>query len=120
MEGYAFMTYTLPFTPQQKVIELGGGNRPYFRPNLDVRSGENIDIVADFNEVLESNHQYIRDLTHERANLLEQLQDNERYFVRGPAGSGKSWMAFEQAKLWTAQGKKVAMIAFNQIGRAHV
>ena len=52
MEGYAFMTYTLPFTPQQKVIELGGGNRPYFRPNLDVRSGENIDIVADFNEVL--------------------------------------------------------------------
>lgn len=52
MEGDAIMTYTLPFTPQQKVIELGGGNRPYFRPNLDVRSGENIDIVADFNEVL--------------------------------------------------------------------
>ena len=45
MEGDAIMTYTLPFTPQQKVIELGGGNRPYFRPNLDVRSGENIDIV---------------------------------------------------------------------------
>lgn len=69
---------------------------------------------ADFNEVLESNHQYIRDLTHERANLLDQLQDNDRYFVCGPAGSGKSWMAFEQAKLWTANGKKVAMIAFNR------
>ena len=46
------MSYTLPFSPQMKVIELGGGNRPYFRPNLDVRSGENIDIVADFNEPL--------------------------------------------------------------------
>lgn len=46
------MSYTFPFNQNDKVIELGGGNRPYFRPNLDVRSGENIDIVADFNEPL--------------------------------------------------------------------
>lgn len=46
------MSYTFPFTVSDNVIELGGGNRPYFRPNLDVRSGENIDIVADFNKIL--------------------------------------------------------------------
>lgn len=53
------MSYTFPFVQTDKVIELGGGNRPYFRPNLDVRSGENIDIVADFNEPLPiSNDEY--------------------------------------------------------------
>lgn len=45
-------SYTFPFSEHDTVIELGGGNRPYFRPNLDVRCGENIDIVADFNEPL--------------------------------------------------------------------
>ena len=71
-------------------------------------------IDAEYSEVLESNHQYIKDLTHDRRNSLDQLQDNERYFVYGPAGSGKSWMAFEQAKRWTAEGKRVAMVAFNR------
>lgn len=46
------MNYSFPFKPSDKVIELGGGTRPYFRPNLDVRKEENVDIVADFNEPL--------------------------------------------------------------------
>ncbi len=46
------MSYSFPFSQTDKVIELGGGDRPYFRPNLDVRSGTSIDIVADFNEPL--------------------------------------------------------------------
>ena len=46
------MSYSFPFSQNDKVIELGGGDRPYFRPNLDVRSGTSIDIVADFNEPL--------------------------------------------------------------------
>ena len=49
------MTYSFSFGKDEKIIELGGGNRPYFRPNVDVRAGENIDIVADFNEPLPLN-----------------------------------------------------------------
>jgi predicted SAM-dependent methyltransferase len=49
------MSYNFPFSEADTVIELGGGTQPYFRPNLDVRSGPNIDIVADFNEVLPIN-----------------------------------------------------------------
>lgn len=37
------MTYSLPFS---QAIELGGGTVPMFRPNLDVRYAENVDIVA--------------------------------------------------------------------------
>ncbi len=44
------MAYTLPFT--SSVLELGGGSQPVFRPNLDVRAAENVDIVANFEEKL--------------------------------------------------------------------
>lgn len=44
------MSYTFPFT--KNVIELGGGDNPYFRPNVDVRSGPTVDVVADFNQPL--------------------------------------------------------------------
>ena len=46
------MSFTLPFTKEMKVIELGGGTVPVFRPNLDVRAAPNVDIVADFDEPL--------------------------------------------------------------------
>jgi len=52
LEGDAGMNYYFPFPEKAKIIELGGGTRPYFRPNLDVRKAENVDIVADFNEPL--------------------------------------------------------------------
>ncbi len=52
MERSSVMSYFLPFTQNAKIIELGGGTKPYFRPNLDVRQAENVDIVADFNEPL--------------------------------------------------------------------
>jgi len=32
-----------------KVLEIGGGNRPIFRPNIDIRKLDNVDIVHDLN-----------------------------------------------------------------------
>lgn len=40
----------IPFTKNQKIIEIGGGNNPQFRPNLDIRSGPTVDIIADLNK----------------------------------------------------------------------
>jgi len=45
---------------------------------------------------------------------LDQLSDNQRVYVHGPAGSGKTWLAFEKAHRWTLEGKKVGIIAFNR------
>lgn len=42
--------YTFPFKPGDKVLEVGGGDRPQFRPNLDCRQLPTVDIVADLNE----------------------------------------------------------------------
>ncbi len=63
--------------------------------------------------VLGNNYEFIRNQTHERAILLDQLSDNSRYYVRGPAGSGKTWLAFEQAKKWTGEGLEVALLTYN-------
>ena len=64
--------------------------------------------------VLGNNYEFIRNQTHERAVLLDQLSDNFRYYMRGPAGSGKTWLAFEQARKWTAEGLEVAILTFNE------
>lgn len=52
------MSYRLPFQQGQKVIELGGGAAPVFRPNVDVRycndanEQRTVDFTADFDKAL--------------------------------------------------------------------
>jgi SAM-dependent methyltransferase len=46
------MSYSLPFKPGDKGIELGGGHQPMVRPNVDVRPGPFTDFTADFNKPL--------------------------------------------------------------------
>lgn len=45
-------SYSLPFKPTDKVIELGGGDNPVFPENVDIRPGPKTSIVADLNEPL--------------------------------------------------------------------
>ena len=68
---------------------------------------------ADREGVLGNNYEFVRGLTHERELILRQLEDNNRYYVKGPAGSGKTWLAFEQAKRWAADGLRVGIVAYN-------
>ena len=46
------MTYTLPFRQGDRVLEVGGGERPFFHPNLDIRAIPTVDIVADISQGL--------------------------------------------------------------------
>jgi predicted SAM-dependent methyltransferase len=39
----------LPFKPETTVLEIGGGENPIFRPNMDIRPGPTVDIIADLN-----------------------------------------------------------------------
>ncbi len=69
---------------------------------------------VDKEAVLGNNYEFIRGLTHERELILDQLEDNARYYVKGPAGSGKTWLAFEQARRWSKAGLKVGILAYNR------
>lgn len=42
--------YNIPFKPTDRVLEVGGGERPFFRPNMDCREIPMVDIVADLNK----------------------------------------------------------------------
>jgi superfamily I DNA and RNA helicase len=78
--------------------------------HLKPRAAEEI----DKDSMLGNNHAFIKELTHQRSEILGQLSDNFRFIVYGPAGSGKTWLAFQQAKIWIESGLKVGIVAFNR------
>ena len=41
---------TLPFKPDDKIIEFGGGSNPFVRPNYDIRQLPNVDHIIDLND----------------------------------------------------------------------
>ena len=57
--------------------------------------------------------QELLELTKKQYDCIDQLEDNKRVVVRGPAGTGKTLIAIEEVKRAVACGKKVAFICFN-------
>ena len=90
---------------------------PAYEGWVDLAAKSLIPLAAqdtDREGVLGNNYEFIRGLTHERELILDQLEENNRYYVKGPAGSGKTWLAFEQAKRWSQKGLKVGVVAYNR------
>ena len=68
------------------------------------------DLVAEVTE-----HEHQADLLTERqAIILNALRLLPRVEVRGGSGSGKTWLAIEQARRLAADGKRVALTCFNR------
>ena len=53
-------------------------------------------------------------LTRKQATILDILRDNRRVQVVGGAGSGKTWLAVEQARRLAAGGARVALLAYSR------
>lgn len=54
-------------------------------------------------------------LTNEQLRCLDQLEDNPRCLIQGPAGTGKTLLAIEHVKKSAIVGKKVAFFCFNKL-----
>ena len=80
---------------------------------FDVVRGHSI-LETDPASHIANSYLQVKQMTHERRAILEMIQGNNRIYVRGPAGSGKSWLAFEQAKIWADQGFRVGITSFNR------
>lgn len=52
-------------------------------------------------------------LTKEQYRCLDQLDDNPRCLIQGPAGTGKTLLAIEEVKKFAARGDRVALFCFN-------
>lgn len=74
---------------------------------------------SDFDKVLaikariNNAEQELIELTEKQYKCLDQIEENRRAIVYGPAGTGKTLLAIEQAKKSVANGKNVALICFN-------
>lgn len=90
---------------------------PAYEKWVDIAIKNLIPLAAqdtDRESVLGNNYEFIRGLTHERKVILDQLEENNRYYVKGPAGCGKTLLAFEQARRWKRKGLKVGVVAYNR------
>ncbi len=56
----------------------------------------------------------VRRLTEEQFDVLDLMAANERFAVLGPAGSGKTYLALEQARRRAEAGERVAVVCFSR------
>jgi len=76
------------------------------RPDFDGRRSLRAQMGAINSELLR--------LTREQYRVLDGLADNERAFVRGGAGTGKTLLAIEETKRQAEVGKRTLLTCFNR------
>jgi hypothetical protein len=60
----------------------------------------------------------VEQLTRDQARILDMLRDHTRLRVIGAAGSGKTWLALEQARRRAKAGERVALLCYSRgLGR---
>jgi hypothetical protein len=84
-----------------------GQIRSYIRPDFDR--------VLVPSAALHPIEAALRALTEEQYAFLDSVQYNPRCIVLGPAGSGKTTLALEQARRMAEDGKRVLLLCFNRL-----
>ncbi|CAB4930815.1 unannotated protein [freshwater metagenome] len=54
------------------------------------------------------------ELTAAQANLLGMVRNNPRIEITGSAGTGKTWLAIEQARRWAQAGERVCFVSYGR------
>jgi len=57
----------------------------------------------------------VRRFTEEQFQALDHLEDNRRVVFKGPAGTGKTFLAIEAARRAVCDGRSVALLCFNSL-----
>lgn len=57
----------------------------------------------------------VRKFTEEQFEALDHLEDNHRVVFKGPAGTGKTFLAMEAARRAVRDGQSVALLCFNSL-----
>jgi hypothetical protein len=57
----------------------------------------------------------VRRFTEEQFEALDHLEDNRRVVFKGPAGTGKTFLAIEAARRAIRDGRSVALLCFNNL-----
>lgn len=71
------------------------------------------DCVISLSAHIRNTNESFLKLTKEQYKCLDQLEDNPRCLIYGPAGTGKTLLALEDVKKSVSDGKRVALFCFN-------
>ena len=81
---------------------------------LQARFAPQRDVARTIEERIAERDELVERLSAEQARILDALQLLDRVEVRGGAGTGKTWLAVEQARRLAADGKRVALLAYSR------
>ncbi len=73
------------------------------------------DYVASARSGVELAEAAIRRFTDEQFDAIDHLDDNRRVIFKGPAGTGKTFLAIEAARRAVRGGRSVALLCFNSL-----
>jgi hypothetical protein len=76
---------------------------------------DNFEYSVSSRSDLESLEQRITQFTDEQFESLDLLRENERVLFKGPAGTGKTFLALEAAKRAVFEGKRVLLVCYNSL-----
>ncbi|MCX6433751.1 MAG: NERD domain-containing protein [Actinobacteria bacterium] len=58
--------------------------------------------------------QHVDQLTETQARVLGLIAQNRRFEITGSAGTGKTWLAMEQARRWSEAGERVCFVSYGR------
>ncbi len=71
--------------------------------------------VPSLSVLLNRTDEQLLTATEEQYEIMQGFNDNERLFISGAAGTGKTLLALEQCRRLSATGKKVLYLCFNKL-----
>ena len=92
-------THSRPTIKQREII------LKYLRPDFEYLASARNEV-----EVAEAD---LKRFTEEQYEALDHLEDNRRVVFKGPAGTGKTFLAIEAARRALSDGRNVALFCFN-------
>jgi hypothetical protein len=95
-------------------------NQPHRRPGPDEVDlaaeliGGRGDPQADVARLQEVREEHCDRLTTDQFRVLDMARRIPRYEVAGGPGTGKTWLAIEQARRWAEEGQRVAFVCYSR------
>ena len=102
----------------RRAVELhGAGNQPLDEPSLeavvDLLAGQLVGQTSLLSAAAE-HEQRVAQMTREQLRTLNSLRYHPRLKVIGGAGTGKTWLALEQARRLAKEGQSVALVCYSR------
>lgn len=80
----------------------------------------NCDFVKPLHRSIKENNEVFIKLTKLQSLVVRALEANQNVIIQGPAGSGKTLIAYEKALQYKEQGKRVLYLTFNKEIATHL